>query len=525
MPYLKKINYPIIFNLLGILLLLNSAFMLLCVPVSLYFEEAAWKGILYAGLTTLAAGLIAYFSTQNANKNVSKREGYLVVGLGWISMAIFGCLPYLFTIPQIGEAAQEVNQMSFTNAFFETMSGYTTTGASILNDIEIMPKGLLFWRSLTHWIGGMGIIVLTIAILPLLGIGGMQLFVAEAPGITADKLHPRITDTAKRLWIIYLIFTIVQTFLLKIFGMNWYDAVNHSLSTLSTGGFSTKNASLAYWNDNPMIQYIVILFMFLAGTNFVLNYYIFKRNFKKVFSNEEFKYYLGLVLFVTLISTVVVHLYADPSETTITHPGVGITPYGEQYFQVEESFRHSLFSVISVITTTGFVSADFSKWTPFLTVIFFALFFTGGSAGSTSGGVKIVRHVILIKNSYSEFKRLLHPNAIIPVRYNNKSIPGKIVYNVLAFFMIYMLIFIFGSIFMALLDSHPTPNLNEFASTIAVTASSLGNIGPALGTYSPVNNYAGLSEAAKWFSAFLMLLGRLELFTILILLTPAFWRK
>lgn len=525
MPYLKKINYPIIINLLGVLMLLNSAFMLLCVPVSLYYQEKAYKGLLYAGILTMIIGLIAYFSTRNAKKNVGKREGYLIVGLGWICLALFGSLPYIFTIPQLSQEALTTNGMNLTNAVFETMSGYTTTGASILNDIEIMPKGLLFWRSLTHWIGGMGIIVLTIAILPLLGIGGMQLFVAEAPGISADKLHPRITDTAKRLWVIYLIFTIVETFLLKIFGMNWFDAINHSLSTLSTGGFSTKNASMAHWNDNPMIQYIVILFMFLAGTNFILNYYIIKRKFKKVFSNQEFLFYVSIILVVTAISTFVVHFYANPELTTVSHYGIGTNALGEKYFELEESLRHSLFSIISVITTTGFVSADFTLWTPFLTVIFFALMFMGGSAGSTSGGVKIVRHLILIKNSYGEFKRLLHPSAIIPVRYNKKVVPPKIVFNVLAFFMIYMLIFIFGSIIMAFLDTSTTPSINEFASSIGVTASSLGNVGPAFGKYSPVNSYAEMTNSAKWFCSFLMLLGRLELFTILILFTPVFWRK
>ncbi|MXV37387.1 TrkH family potassium uptake protein [Flavobacteriaceae bacterium Ap0902] len=525
MPYFKKINFRIIINLLGILLLLNSLFMLLCVPISLYFEEDAYKGILYAGLVTAVAGLTAYLSTRKANKNVGKREGYLIVGLGWISMAFFGSLPYLFVMPQLSAEVQQINNINLTNAVFETVSGYSTTGASILQDIEIMPKGLLFWRSLTHWIGGMGIIVLTIAILPLLGIGGMQLFVAEAPGISADKLHPRITDTAKRLWLIYMAFTVIEFILLKIFGMGWYDAANHAFSTLSTGGFSTKNASIAHWNDNPAVQYIIILFMFLAGTNFVLNYYIFKRKFKKVFSNQEFLFYVGIIIVLTMISTTIVHLYADPGNTTITHPGVGFNYLGERYFELEEAFRHSLFSIISVITTTGFVSADFSQWTPFLTIIFFAMMFMGGSAGSTSGGVKIVRHVILMKNSYSEFKRLIHSRAVIPVRYNNKAIEPKIVFNVLAFFMIYMLIFIFGSIILSFLDSGLDPDINEFASTLSVTASSLGNVGPALGKYSPVNNYAGMTDSAKWFSAFLMLLGRLELFTILILFTPAFWKK
>lgn len=525
MPFFKKINHAIIANLMGILLILNGAFMLLCVPVSLYYEEAAWRGLLFAGLATIVTGGAMYFFTRKAKKDVGKREGYLIVGLGWIFLASFGSLPYLFTIPQLGESVQEINQMGITNAFFETMSGYTTTGASILNDIEIMPKGLLFWRSLTHWIGGMGIIVLTIAILPLLGIGGMQLFVAEAPGITADKLHPRITDTAKRLWILYLVFTIAETFLLKLAGMGWYDSVNHALSTLSTGGFSTKNASMAHWDYSPLIQYIVIAFMMLAGTNFILNYYLAKRKFKKVFENQEFLFYMGIIGVTTLICTVCIYYFADPTLTSIKHSGVTIVPYGQSSFHLEEAFRDSLFSVVSVITTTGFVSADFTKWIPFTTVIFFALMFVGGSAGSTSGGVKIVRHLMLIKNSYMEFKRLIHPNAVIPVRYNHKAVPPKIVFNVLAFFMIYMLIFIFGSVIMALLDSTTTPSIEQFASSLGVTASSLGNVGPAFGKYSPVDNFAGMTYPAKWFSAFLMLLGRLELFTVLIIFTPFFWKK
>lgn len=499
--------------------------MLLCVPVSLYFEESSWIGMLWSGLVTLVFGLIIYLLTRNADKNVGRREGYLVVGLGWIGMAIFGALPYLFTISQLSEQAQQANAMNFTNAFFETMSGFTTTGATILQDIEIMPKGLLFWRSLTHWIGGMGIIVLTIAILPLLGIGGMQLFVAEAPGVTTDKLHPRITDTAKRLWIIYFIFTLLQTFLLKIAGMNWYDATNHAMSTMATGGFSTKNMSTSFWNDNPLIQYIIILFMFLAGTNFVLNYYLIKRKFKKVFTNQEFLFYTGLIIVLTLASTIILHFFADTENSTIINNSLSNNTENHQLYPLEESFRQTLFSIISVITTTGFVSADYTRWTPFLTSIFFALMFTGGMAGSTSGGIKVIRHVLLIKNSYSEFKRLLHPNAIIPVRLNNNPVPPKIVYNVLAFFMIYMLIFAFGSIIMTLLDASHIPNYTEFLSSMTVTATSLGNIGPAFGKYSPVDNFSEMTTAAKWFCSFLMLLGRLELFTILILFTPLFWRK
>jgi len=395
------------------------------------------------------------------------------------------------------------------------MSGYTTTGASILNDIESMPASILFWRSTTHWIGGMGIIVLTIAILPLLGIGGMQLFAAEAPGPSADKLHPRITDTAKRLWLIYFSLTLIEAILLKFAGMSYFDALNHAMSTLSTGGFSTKNASIAYWNNQPVIQYIIIFFMFIAGTNFVLSYYVAKGKFKKLFQDDEFKYYFFGVISVTLLTTVIVYFHAEVSnEATdiqkIAHPMV----LGEW----ESSYRHALFQVLAVVTTTGFVSADFTIWSPFLTVVFFLIMFSGASAGSTAGGVKIVRQIIMIKNGFLEFKRTLHPNAIIPVRYNGKAVDRGIVFNIMAFFIFYLMIFALGSSVFSILGL-------DFLTSLGAAASSLGNVGPAFGTLSPVNNYDSLTDFGKWWSAFLMLLGRLELFTVLIILTPYFWKN
>jgi trk system potassium uptake protein TrkH len=420
--------------------------------------------------------------------------------MGWVIMALSGTLPYLF--------ANSIT--SFTDAFFETISGYTTTGATIIDDIEILPKGILIWRSLTHWIGGMGIIVLTVAILPMFGIGGMQLFTAEAPGISTDKLKPKITDTAKRLWLIYFAFTAIETVLLNVAGMTTFDAVNHALSTLSTGGFSTKNASIAFWNDNYWIQYIIIIFMFFAGTNFVLIYFAIKMKFKKLFGNEEFRWYLGFVVISTLVSFLAVYFQGDLTLSSTTHPMV----LGE----AESTFRHALFQVVAVITTTGFVTSDFTAWLPFVSIFFFGLFFLGGSAGSTSGGVKIVRQVFLIKNGILEFKRILHPNAILPMRYNKKSVDQKIVYNVLGFFILYMLSFIVGTLVMSLLGL-------DFMSSVGASASSLGNVGPAFGDLSPVDNYNGLPVLAKWWSAFLMLLGRLELFTVLILFTSYFWKR
>lgn len=475
--------------------------MLFAVPFSIYYGEPERWGILYAGITTIAIGFLLWFFNRNAKKSLGKKEGYLIVTLGWLMLSFTGTLPYVFTdtIP------------IYTNAFFETISGYSTTGASVLTDIEAMPKGILFWRSATHWIGGMGIIVLTVAILPMLGIGGMQLFMAEAPGPSTDKLHPRITETAKRLWIIYFSLTIAEFFLLKIAGMNWFDAINHSMATMSTGGFSTKNASVAYWNGYPIIQYIITLFMLIAGANFVLIYFALKGKISKVFNNEEFRYYFFGILGLTIIITVIIVNYQDPFlVSTIEHP----KPWGE----AESAFRHAAFQVTSILTTTGFVTADFTMWNSLATMLIFSLFFIGGSAGSTAGGIKIVRHVIMIKNTFFEFKKLLHPNAIIPVRYNGVGVPKNIIYNILPFFVLYMLIFIVSSITLTFFGL-------DFMSAIGATASSLGNIGPAIGSLSPVNNYEHLSIGAKWICSFLMLIGRLELFTVLILFTPFFWRK
>ncbi len=492
-------NTKIIIHLMGLLLLCNGGFMLLAAVVSGIYEDGVTLDITLASIVTMMIGVMSMFLTRGHDKEVSRKEGYIIVTFGWIIMAASGVLPYIFTgaIPDV------------TNAFFETMSGYTTTGASIIDDIEVLPEGILFWRSLTHWIGGMGIIVLAIAILPLLGIGGMQLFAAEAPGPSADKLHPRITDTAKRLWLIYFGYTVAETILLYAAGMTFFDAINHSLATLSTGGFSTKNASLAYWNNQPLIQYIVIFFMFLAGSNFVLSYFAFKGKVQKVLRDEEFKYYVIFILLIVIAVALVIYFMAE----------VPVSDYHPKVLgQAESAFRHALFQVVAVVTTTGFVSADFTAWTPFITVFFFGLMFAGGSAGSTAGGIKIMRHILIIKNGLLEFKRTLHPNAVIPVRFNNKTVTEHVVYNVIGFFVLYMLLFVIGALVLGFLGL-------DFDSSIGGAASALGNVGPAFGSLSPLNNFNSLPELGKWWCGFLMLAGRLELFTVLILMTPYFWKR
>jgi trk system potassium uptake protein TrkH len=481
-------NWKVIGKIIGILLVMNAAFMLTCIPFSLLEHDGDLKAILLSALVTSVSGVLLMWACNKRESNeLSKRDGYLIVTLGWLSMSLFGTLPYLISgaIP------------NFTNAFFETISGFSTTGASILNDIESVHKGILFWRSLTQWMGGMGIIVLTVAILPILGIGGMQLFVAEAPGISPDKLQPRIKETAKRLWLIYIGLTFAETILLWISGMTFFDAINHGLTTMATGGFSTKNASIAYYTS-PLIQYIIILFMLLAGTSFTMIYFGLHGKFMKVLKNEEFRFYIGITL---LISTI-----------------VGLVVYSLELNSFEKAMRDALFQVVSVITTTGFITRDYTTWTSFLTLIFFVLMFFGASAGSTAGGVKIVRHLLLVRNSLLDLKRQIHPSAIIPVRFNGRAVSPEIISNILAFIMIYISIFGIGSVCMAMMGL-------DMITAMGAVATSLGNIGPGLGFVGPVNNFANIPDGGKWLLSFLMLVGRLELFTVLILFTPYFWRK
>lgn len=481
------IKKNIIFNFIGFLLLLEGFFMLSGIPFSIYYNDNDIFALLISAIGCGIIGLILFLTTKNKDKEVTKREGYIIVSIGWIITSLFGAIPFVIhgSIP------------SYTDAFFETMSGFTTTGASILNDIESLPHGLLFWRSVTQWLGGMGMIVLSLAILPILGIGGMQLFIAEVPGPTKDKLHPRVRETALRLWGIYVFFTVLEIVLLFVGGMTFFDAICHSFTTMATGGFSTKQASIAYY-QSPFIHYVIIVFMFIAGTNFTLHYYLLHGRFDNIKKNDEFKFYFYIIIALTIIITF----------------GLLIISYGN----FEKSFRDSLFQIVSLVTTTGFITADYEVWGTFFLLIFFLLLFTGGCAGSTGGGIKIVRHLLLYRNSFLELRRLIHPRAVIPVRFNNHSVAPEIISNVLAFFLFYIIIFVLGSIIMSLMGL-------DFLSAIGSVATSLGNVGPAIGSVGPTDNFANIPDIGKWFLSFLMLLGRLELFTILIIFSPTFWKS
>lgn len=487
MPRYSTIRIHQVIKVLGLLVLIEGLFMLTSLIFSYLYQENDFFAILISSLVTIFVGFLMWlYGNKNKVTGINKREGYIIVTFTWVITSFFGALPFYIhgAIP------------NYTDAFFETMSGFTTTGASILTDIESVPKGLLFWRSLTHWIGGMGIIVLSLAILPLLGIGGMQLFTAEVPGPTPDKLHPRIKETAQRLWGIYVLFTIIETGLLMLGDMSLFDALCHAFGTMATGGFSTQNDSIASYS--PYIQYVIIVFMFLAGTNFTLHYWLLRRNIKKIWANEEFRFYFYIFIFFTLVvSSTLIAINNKP---------------------MEPAFRGAAFQIIAIVTTTGFVTENYLAWGPFLTFLIFLLMFVGGSAGSTGGGVKVTRQVILFKNSLLELKRLVHPMAIIPVRFNKKPVSLDVVYNILAFFLIYMMIFGFGALVLTAMGL-------DFETSIGASASTLGNIGPGIGDVGPVENYASIPVAGKWFLSFLMLLGRLELFTVLMVFSPVFWKR
>ncbi len=477
---------PIVIHILGFLLIFLAVTMLLPIPFAIYYGEADHLYFIISALITFIVGFISFKFTK-FNQDVRAREGFAIVTMGWTSFSFFGCLPFLLSghIPSI------------TDAFFETMSGFTTTGASILTDIEKLPHGILFWRSFTHWLGGMGIIVLSLAILPFLGVGGMQLFKAEVPGPVPDKLTPRVTETAKILWGVYILISALETLFLLLGGMNLFDSLCHTFGTMATGGFSTKNASIGHY-ESPFIQYVVIFFMITAGTNFSLHYRFMQKDFKSYIKNTEFSFFLILILGATLF------IFYD----TLTNH----FPY------VEEAFRKTLFQVVSILTTTGYVTADYEQWKISSQFVLFLFMFIGGCAGSTGGGMKIIRLYVLIQLVRTEIKKLLHPNAIIPVRVGNTVVPKEIVTNVLGFLALMIGLFVIGVILMSLLGL-------DMVSAFGAVAATLGNIGPGLGSVGPTDNYAYIPLVGKWILTFFMLAGRLEIYTVLILFAPSYWKK
>jgi len=484
-------NHKLILRILGGLLLFEGIFLLTAIFVAVIYKEEVTSYFLITSGIAVFLGVLFYVIGRNASPVIGKREGSVIVTSIWLIFSFIGLLPYWLSgsIP------------SFTDAFFETMSGFTTTGASILNNIEALPKSILYWRSLTHWIGGLGIIVISIALLPIFGFSTVQLFSAEATGPTKDKIHPKMSDTAKRLLAIYMVLTIAEILLLVIAGMDWFDAINHSFATMATGGFSTKQASIGYWSS-PAIQYIIIIFMFLAGVNFSLFYFMIKGKWNKIKENEELRFFvITIFLFTSLI-------------------GISIcdTSHLQSFAGLETVFRDSLFTVVSIMTTTGFVTIDYMLYQPVVWILLLIVMLTGASAGSTAGGMKMIRVLLVVKYAYYEFKRIIHPNAVFPVKYNNLIVRDDVITRVLAFIMLYILLIIIGTVILAFSGM-------GFMESLSGMVTCISDVGPGLGSIGPTANFSGIPAFSKWFLSFVMLVGRLEVFTVLIIFTPIFWKK
>lgn len=486
---MRRLNFPSLVRILAALMAMVAGFMLLSVPVAFLKGETAMAGaFLWPALATLGMSALVLVLPVSPDRFIGPREGFLLATLAWIGISVLGAMPYLLSGRLPG----------FADAFFETMSGFTTTGATVFTDVEVLPASLLFWRSLTHWLGGMGVIALTVALLPMLGIGGLQLMRAETPGPDVDKLTPKLTSTAKMLWLLYLGFTALQTLLLWLGGMDILEALDHAFATMATGGFSTRNASLGAW-DSPWIHGVCTVFMFLAGVNFVLYYRLLRGKVAEVGRNTEFRVYACLAL---------------GSSLAMALATVGPV-FGGNF---GAALEHGSFQVLSILTTTGFMTRDYMLWPALAHGIFLLLMCIGGSAGSTAGGIKVFRVTSLAKLGLHEARRDLHPKGVFTLRFNGGPVRKDLMYPVAAFVAVYLMIILGSTVVL-------TASGLDLLSALTASLACLGNIGPGLGQVGPACNYAFFSPELKLFLSFLMLLGRLELFTVLVLFMPRFWRR
>ena len=568
-------NLKLVFFTLSNLLLATAIALLVPLGVSICYRSQGhgdWIVFLASSGGTALLGVILNLLTRKSDRRMNNREAFAIVSFGWIIIALVGSMPYFLYQDFLGSGIdQQVSAFRrFTDSYFESMSGFSTTGATILTEIEHLPHGILFWRSFTHWFGGMGILVLAVAILPLLGVGGMQLLRAEAPGPQTDRLTPRIQETAKVLWWVYVLITLVEVIFLWV-GSVWivpeevrespadglFYAFCHAFGTMATGGFSPKNASIGHY-QSVYIDTIIIIFMFIAGTNFSLHYRALQGNFGSYWKDEEFRFYVFIIGTVTTVLVLCTMLQpvvningtvrAVSQEEVIEiddqiYPIVdGKVRYENQfhsiinehatingqiypvyksdvvYNSIGSAIRYVLFQVLAIVTTTGYGTADFELWPYLAQIMLIFLMFFGGSAGSTGGGMKQVRFLLLIKQSYREIKHMILPHAVLPIKLNEQIVPKDIMSNILSFFFIGVAVFVLATISLAGLGLDLTS-----ASTSA--ASALMNIGPGLGTVGPTDNYAHILPVGKWVLCFCMLMGRLELYTLLVILTPMAWRK
>jgi len=479
------------FYIVGILLIILGLSMLCSVACSLIFNDGDLVPLLQSIAVTIVSGfaLMVLFKSKE-KKELSTHDGFAVVTLGWIAIVFFSAFPFYFS-----------GTLNYTNSIFEAMSGLTTTGATVLGHsdtlmIEDLPHGILFWRSFTQFIGGMGIIVFSIAILPMLGMGGVQLFRAEVAGPVADKITPRVKQTAKLLWGIYVGFVLILCLILKIEGMSWFDAICHSFTTIATGGFSTKNISIAAYGG--LIQWTIIIFMFLAATNFSLHYYFIAKGKFEYYKDHEFRVYFALGIIFSILFFINI---------------VGTNKYQADLL----SFRHSVFAAVSILTTTGFTTENYNEWPEISKMLLFFLLFIGGSAGSTTGGMKIIRSILVVKYLLYEVRKLLHPKGVFTINLGKNSIDDNVVRATLGFYLFYIFIFVFTAIFLSFTGL-------DVETALTASASAIGNIGPGLGTIGPSDNWGHLTDLAKWLTSFCMLLGRLEIFTVVVLFSRSFWK-
>ncbi len=479
-------NLRLVLKILGILLVCEAVLMLPSAFVSGIFAGDDLFAFCVSIIITLTVGLLMSMTKTKTN-SMYARDGFAIVALGWIVMSVFGALPFYISgaIP------------SFIDCFFETSSGFTTTGASILVEIEGLPKGILFWRSFTHWVGGMGVIVLTLAILSSIGTGSFQMMKAESPGPTPGKLVPKVKETAKILYSIYLIITIAEVILLKLSGMPLYDSFIHTFGTVGTGGFSNMNASVGAYK-NVYAEIIITVFMLICGVNFSLYFYILKGKFKDVFKDEEFRFYIGVITLSIFLVT--------------------FNTFGQLYKTIFEAIRYAAFQVVSIISTTGFATADFDKWSMFSKTILLILMFVGGCAGSTGGAIKNVRFLLLFKIMKRELLQIIHPKAVYVVSYNGKAMNEKTLSEVLGFFFMYTMVFV-AAVLIISLDNM------DWITTISSVAATIGNIGPGFSIVGATGNYSTFSDLSKVVLSFCMIIGRLEIYPILLLTIPSFWKK
>ena len=482
------IRPAIILRNMGRIILIIGISMLICLGWSLAYHEAVTMAILQAAGLTIGIGLLLMF-VFTGTEGINYKESFALVSLSWLVVSIFGSLPFMLAgyLP------------SFADAWFESVSGFTTTGSSVVADVEAWPRALLFWRSLTQWLGGMGIIALLVAIIAGIGARANQLFKAEVPGPVSDKISPRIRETAQKLWTAYVLISLACFLTLFALGMDLFDALCHTFTTMATGGFSTKNNSIAFYS-NLWVQWALIFFMFVAGTSFSLHYLAFKkRSFLTYIKNMEFKFYAGIVLTASFLVV------------------LSLTSHGS-VMGWEEKIRTTIFQVVSITTTTGFVTADYDLWPPLAAMMIFMVMFVGGCAGSTGGSIKPGRYLIIINHSLIELKKMLHPRAVLPLRFGGKVISENLLFNVLQFFFLYIIFLTLGTIFLTALDI-------DILSSLSAAATCLGNIGPGFGLVGPTRNFAFMPDSGKYILSVLMLVGRLEIYPMLLLFLPAFWKE